>query len=171
MWSLCQFWVTTFLVSPSQKGLTVNLRSSSGILQFVTSSESCCGAVLWVVSFPFSFLHPQKREAAEDQECTFQLRHCVLLHQEAGFHECAQPRRQHPGHVQPPQQRAPVHPGRICQRAGEAPPGDAERTPQGGKTEFSKTKGKKNLEMHFWCFFCQTPNPYLNLVALSHFHI
>lgn len=83
--------MTTFLVSPSQKGLTVNLRSSSGILQFVTSSKAAVGLFSEVVSFPFSFLHPQKREAAEDQECTFQLRHCVLLHQEAGGHKCAQP--------------------------------------------------------------------------------
>lgn len=118
-----------------------------------------------IFSFSFSFLHSQKGEAAEDKECAFQLCHRVLLHQEARLHERAQPRGQHPGHVQPPQLRAPVHSRRICQRAGEAPPGDVTRTPQGGKTELFKTKGK----LHLKCPLGKTPPPFFSLVALTIF--
>ena len=118
-----------------------------------------------IVSFSFSFLHSEKGEAAEDQECAFQLCHRVLLHQETRLHERAQPRGQHPGHVQPPQQRAPVHSRRICQRAGEAPPGDVTRAPQGGKTKLFKAKGKLHLKLTL----CKTPPPFFNLVALTIF--
>lgn len=136
----------------------VLLEENEHLLVLAWELLPCCPCAHWIVSFPFSVLHSQEGEAFEDKECAFQLCHRVLLHQEAGLHERAQPGGQHAGHVQPPQQCAPVHPGWVRQGAGAAAPGDAERTPQGREAELSKTKGK-NHELAF----CKAPYPYSNL--------